>query len=152
MRSAEWQLSTSRLCEYILSPSKYCPGSDLPRKSWVKLDRLRTGVGRLNADIWRWGLSKSPASDCGADQQTSDHIFTECPLYHPPIGLHGLTQMLMQMQQLLSGFSGSSQRSNYFICFYGFTRKKKIYKVTKKHLFYRTDQPTFCILGDFSSF
>ena len=90
MWSVEWQLSTSRLREYITSPSRSSPGSDLPRQAWVKLNRLRTGVGRFNADMWRWGLSKRPAYDCGADQQTANHIITECPLYHPPNGLHGL--------------------------------------------------------------
>ena len=41
-------------------------------------------LGRFNADMWRWGLSKSPACDCGADQQTTNHIITECLLYRPP--------------------------------------------------------------------
>ena len=59
MWSAEWQPSTSRLCEYIVSPSKCCPESDLSRQARVKLNRLRTGVGGFNADMWRWGLSKS---------------------------------------------------------------------------------------------
>ena len=88
MRSVEWQPSTSRLREYITSPSRSSPGSDLPGQAWVKLNRLRTGVGRFNADMWRWGLSKSPACDCRADQQTANHIITECSLYRPPNGLH----------------------------------------------------------------
>ena len=62
MWSVEWQPSTSRLREYIISPSRSSPESDLPRQAWVKLSRLRTGVGRFNADMWRWGISKSPAS------------------------------------------------------------------------------------------
>ena len=74
---------------YITSPSWSSPGSDLPQQAWVKLNRLRTGVGRFNADMWRWGLSKSPACNCGADQLTANHIITECPLYSPPNGLHG---------------------------------------------------------------
>ena len=92
MWSAEWQRSTSRPHEYITSPSRSSPGSDLPRQAWpwVKLNRLRTGVGRFNADMWRWGLSKSPACNCGADQQTANHIITECPPYRPPSGLQGL--------------------------------------------------------------
>ena len=79
MWSVEWQRFTSRLRKYITSPSRSCPGSDLPRQSWVKSNRLRTGVGRFNADMWRWGLPKSPSCDCGVDQQTSNHIITECP-------------------------------------------------------------------------
>ena len=93
MWSAEWQPSTSRLLEYITSPSRSSPGSDLPRQVWVKLNmlnRLRTGVGLFNADMWRWGLSKSIACNCGAYQQTANHIITERPLYRPPNGLHDL--------------------------------------------------------------
>ena len=93
MWSVEWQLSTSRLHEYITSQSRSSPGSDLPWQAWVKLNRLHTGVGRFNADMWRWGLSKSPACNCGVDQQTANHIIMECPLYHPPNGLHGLTDV-----------------------------------------------------------
>ena len=91
MWSAEWRLSTNRLREYIISPSRSCPGSDLPRQgSLGQLNRLRTGVGRFNADMWRWGLSKSPTCDCGADQQRANHIITECPLYRTLNGLHGM--------------------------------------------------------------
>ena len=39
--------------------------------------------------MWRWDLSESPACDCGADQQTANHIITEWPQYRPN-GLHGL--------------------------------------------------------------
>ena len=118
MWSAERQLSTSRLREYIISPSKSCPGSDLPRQAWVKLNRLCTGVRRFNADMWRWGLSKSPACDCGADQQIA---ITSSPsassVIHLMVFMASL--MLMQMQQLVSGFSASCQRSNYFFWLFG---------------------------------
>ena len=88
MCSVEWQPSISWLREYITSSSGSSPGSDLPRQACVKLNRLRTEVGRLNADMWRWGLSKSPLCDCEADQQTANHVISECPLYRPPNGLH----------------------------------------------------------------
>ena len=76
--SAEWQPSTSRLREYCLTIQV------LPR-IWPSttrmgiLNKLCIGVGRFNADMWRWGLPKSPACDCGADQQIANHIITECP-------------------------------------------------------------------------
>lgn len=90
MWSEKWQSTPNHLHRYIPVPSRSCPGFDLPRHAWVKLNRLRTGVGRFNADMWRWGLSRSPACDCGAEQQTADHIITECPLYRPPNGVQGL--------------------------------------------------------------
>ena len=64
---------------------------------------VRTGVGHFNADMWRWGLSKSQACDCGADQQTANHIVTECPhTVRQMVSMAWL--MLMQMQQLMSGY------------------------------------------------
>ena len=72
MWSVEWQPSTSRLREYITSPYRGSPGSYLPRQARVKLNSLRTGVGLFDAVLWRWGLSKNPACDCGADQQTAN--------------------------------------------------------------------------------
>ena len=130
MWSVEWQPSTSRVREYIVSPSKCCPGSDLPRQAWLKLNRLRTGVGRFNAEMWRWGLSKSPACDCGADQQTANHIITECPLYRQPNCLHGLIDVdadAATREWLLSKF----QRSNYFFWLLGFTRQRTKNKHSK---------------------
>ena len=103
MWSVEWQPSTSRLCEYITSPSRSCAGSGLPRQAWVKLKRLHTGVGRFNADVWRWGLSKSPACDCGADQQTAIASSLSAPYtFHQMVSMAWL--MFMQIQQLVSGY------------------------------------------------
>ena len=109
--------------------SKCCPGSDIPRQAWVKLNRLCAGIGRFNADMWRLGLSKSAACDCGADQQTANHIITECPpIVQQMVSMAWL--LLMQMQQLLSGFSASSQRSNYFFWFFWFhTQEDDTYTV-----------------------
>ena len=44
-----WSAARSRLVEFGLSPAnKLPPGSDLPRKEWSTLNRLRIGVGRFN--------------------------------------------------------------------------------------------------------
>ena len=81
-------INTPHLCRstcVCTKPSRSCPESDLPRQAWVKLKRLHLGVRRfINADMWRWDFFKSPACNCGADQQTVNHIITECPLYRPP--------------------------------------------------------------------
>ena len=60
------------------------PGADLPRKDWATLNRLRTGVGRFNANIHRWGLRPSAACPCGAEEQTAHHIIHEWPTFPPP--------------------------------------------------------------------
>ena len=49
------------------------PGADLPRRECVTLIRLRTGVGRFGANMYRWGFSPSAACLCGAPEQTADH-------------------------------------------------------------------------------
>ena len=45
------------------------PGSDLPRKLWVILNRLRAGVGRFGAEMHKWGLRTSASCACGAATQ-----------------------------------------------------------------------------------
>ena len=42
------------------------PGSELCRKVWVTLNRLRAGVGRLGAEMHKWGLKTSASCACGA--------------------------------------------------------------------------------------
>ena len=73
-----------------------------------------------NADMWRWGLSKSSAYYCG--EQTSRQQITSSQsapfIVHQMVSMAWL--MLMQMQQLVSGYSASSQRSNYFFSFHFF--------------------------------
>ena len=122
MCSAEWWPSTSRLREYVVSPSKCCPGSDLhdrPGSNSIGY-ALENGASILicrDGPIQESGLSlrSSPA-----DSKLRHHRV-------PPLSSTNMVSMawlmLMQMQQLVSGFSASSQRSNYF--FLCFTRKKK---------------------------
>ena len=79
-----WQ-HTPRPLQFTVTPNTSLPpGADLPRKDWVTLNRLRTGVGRFNANMHRWGLRPSPACTCGSPEQTAAHIIHECPILRPP--------------------------------------------------------------------
>ena len=60
------------------------PGSDLPRKLWVILNRLRAGVGRFGAEMHKWGLRTSASCACGAATQNAEHILFDCNLLRPP--------------------------------------------------------------------
>ena len=88
MWSAEWQPSTSRLHEYITSPSRSSPGSALPQQAWVKPNRV--GVGRFNADNVEMGLIQESSLQLRCRPADSKSHHHRVPLYHPPNGLHGL--------------------------------------------------------------
>ena len=66
-------------------------GMGLPRAAWVKLNRLRTGVGRFHSSIHKWGLAPLPNCECGASEQTAGHVLTACPIHRAPHGARGLT-------------------------------------------------------------
>jgi len=36
-------------------------------------------------------MASSVACECGAEEQTVDHVVLQCPIYRPPHGLHCLT-------------------------------------------------------------
>jgi len=67
------------------------PGATLLRRSWVRLDRLRTGVGLLCSCLYKWGMASSAACECGAEEQAVDRVVLQCPIHRPFHGLHGLT-------------------------------------------------------------
>ena len=50
-----------------------------------------TGVGRFRSCLYKWGMASSSACECGAKEQTVDHIVLQCPIHRPLHGLHGLT-------------------------------------------------------------
>ena len=61
------------------------------RVAWVKLNRLWTGVGRFHSSMHKWGFAPSPNCECGAFEQTADHVLTTCPIHRAPHGARGLT-------------------------------------------------------------
>ena len=86
----EYLKSASKLHAFIPRASPKPLGMGLPRTFWVKLNRLRTGVGRFHSSMYKWGVAPSPNCECGASEQIVDHIISTCPLHRAPKGMQGL--------------------------------------------------------------
>jgi len=79
----------TRLRSFIPDTGTY-PQNDPLRRAWVRLNRLRTGVGRFRSCLYKWGMASSAACECDAEEQTVDHVVLQCPIHRPSRGLHGL--------------------------------------------------------------
>ena len=89
--NAEYCENASRLRAFVPGTGARPVGMGLPRAAWVKLNRLRTGVGRFHSSMHKWGLAPLPNCVCGASEQTADHVLTACPIHRAPHGAQGLT-------------------------------------------------------------
>ena len=87
----EYCEGASRLRAFVPETGVRPVGMGLPRAAWVKLNCLRTGVGRFHSSMHKWGLAPSPNCECGASEQTADHVLTVCPIHRAPHGAQGLT-------------------------------------------------------------
>ena len=87
----EYCVGAFRLRVFVPGTSARSVGMGLPRATWVKLNRLRTGVGRFHSSMHKWGLAFSPNYECGASEQTADHVLTACPIHRAPQGARSLT-------------------------------------------------------------
>ena len=99
--NTEWQESASRLYGFIADVGSLPSGMHFPRPAWVRLDRLRTGVGLFRSTLRKWGMAPSPACECGADEQTADHLIISCPIYRHPNGAGGFASDDMTLNDWL---------------------------------------------------
>ena len=83
--------NTSTLRAFVPGTGAKPVGMGLPRAAWVKFNRLRTGVGRFHSSMHKWGLAPPPICECGASEQTADHVLTTCPIHRAPHGARGVT-------------------------------------------------------------
>ena len=90
--SDQWKTTSTSLKKFIPEPSAKPAGCDLPRKAWVNLNRIRTGVGRTKHFLHKIGADPSPNCECGRIQ-TMDHIIDDCPLYKSPHGFPGIQEL-----------------------------------------------------------
>ena len=78
------------LAASIQPPAENLPeGSMLGRREWATLNRARCGVGKTGRNMFKWGLNTSAACECGAVEQSLNHILRDCPL-SPAISEHDL--------------------------------------------------------------
>ena len=88
---ADYCDNSSKLRVFVPRTGARPVGMGLPRAAWVKLNRLRTGVRRFSLSMHKWGLAPSPNCECGAPEQTADHVLTACPIHRAPHRARGLT-------------------------------------------------------------
>ena len=89
--NAEYSENSSRLRVFVPRTGARPVGMGLSRPAWLKLNHLRTGVGRFHPSMHKWGLVPSPNCQCGAAEQTADHILIACLIYRAPHGAQVLT-------------------------------------------------------------
>lgn len=75
-----WQNCDVYNKQLIEDASSEVTGIELPRRTWVKLNRVRTGQGCVAFLLHRWKISDSPLCECGAEQ-TMHHLVHSCPIH-----------------------------------------------------------------------
>ena len=104
---AEYSKSMSALGVYIPRVSTRPIGMSLTKTAWVNLNRLRTGVGGFGSSMHEWGLASSVKCECGANEQTADHIILTCPAHRAPREIMGLTVLDDETRCWLNSISAS---------------------------------------------
>ena len=81
VREAQWtntkwdmenSANASSLHAFIPKASTRPLDMSLLRAAWVKVNRLRSGVGRFCSSMYKWGLAPLTNCECGASAQTAD--------------------------------------------------------------------------------
>ena len=88
--NAEYCENASRLRAFVPETGARPVGMSLPRVAWVKLNRLQA-IPFVRSSMHKWGLAPLPNCECGASEQTADHVLTACPIHRAPHGVRGLT-------------------------------------------------------------
>jgi len=115
------QNSTISFCD----TGTHSPGMTLPRTTWARLNRLRTGVGRFRSFLYKWGMVSSSDCKCGAEEQTVDYVILQCPIHRPPHGLHGLTVLDDETTEWLLNICPESRATKQWFEQLGQNKKKQ---------------------------
>ena len=103
----EYCENASKLRAFVPGTGARPVGMGLPRAAWAKLNYLRTGVGRFHLSMHKWGLAPSPNCECGAFEQTADHVLTACPIHQARHGVRGLTVLDDETRYWLNSITAS---------------------------------------------
>ena len=76
-----WTKNITRLHSFVTDVGPLPPGHELSRLAWIRLNRLRTGIGRFGSLMHSWGLTPIAVCDCGAERQTPEHLLYQIPIY-----------------------------------------------------------------------
>ena len=80
----------------------------VPRPASIRLNRLRTGVGRFQSSMYKWILAFTSICECGILDQTAAHVILECPLHRAPRGYHGLMVLDDETRYWLSNIAANT--------------------------------------------
>ena len=73
-KNHKWKMeyceNASRLRAFVPGTGARPVGMGLSQATWVKLNRLWTGVGRFHSSMHKWGLAPSPNCECGGFEKT----------------------------------------------------------------------------------
>ncbi|KAI5726259.1 hypothetical protein M8J77_025912 [Diaphorina citri] len=75
-----WNSAVPIECKNLPCIDSEPPGMNLPRKTWVTLNRIRTNHGICADMMFKWGKAISSQCDCGDPKQSIRHIVQQCPL------------------------------------------------------------------------
>lgn len=88
-----WHRACVRNSELVNDPTLKPAGFDIPRKAWVRLNRVRTGHGNCAHFLYLWNMKDSTCCDCGEMDQTMLHIVNDCPIRKFVGGIEGLNRL-----------------------------------------------------------
>lgn len=75
-----WQDVTVQNKDLVTDPTIELKGTELPRRTWLRLNRFRTGHGCCAHLMHKWKFKDSPLCQCG-EIQTMVHIYENCRIH-----------------------------------------------------------------------
>lgn len=72
-----WENITVTNKHIIADPTDEIMGQELPRHTWVRLNRIRHGFGCCAYLLHKWNYADNPNCECGS-VQTMEHIWRVC--------------------------------------------------------------------------